>query len=96
MKKIFTTILFFLFLSLSTTVHAISFENITIMVDKEICSICGISLRTKLMRLDGINQADVKIKGYDIRIRYRADQVTAMEIVKVINSTSYKVKKVKR
>ncbi|GEM_PF-537338 len=68
-----------------------STREITLKVDGMKCSMCPLTIKTALKKLNGVVDADVSYKDKEAKVRYDNGKVTVNEIIKAIeNAGNYK------
>jgi mercuric ion binding protein len=88
---------------LHATVEALSKEyvthtkEVTLKVDGMSCSMCPLTIKTALRKLDGVTDVDVSYRDKEAKVRYEEGKVTVDEIVKAIeNAGKYKASVITR
>ena len=77
--------------------YAAHTKEVKLKVDGMTCSMCPLTIKTALKKLDGVTDADVSYRDREAKVRYEEGKVTVDEIVKAIeNAGNYKASVITR
>jgi periplasmic mercuric ion binding protein len=66
-------------------------QEVTLTIDGMTCSMCPLTIKTALKKLDGVTNVDVSYSDKVAKVAYEDDKITIEDIVKTIeNAGNYK------